>query len=399
MKSIVSRRASGITPSATLAISARAKELSARGVDVVAFGAGEPDFDTPEYIRNAAHEAIDRGETRYTPAAGSPQLKAAIVRKLKRDNGLDYEPGQVIVSCGAKHSLANMMLVMFNEGDEVLLPAPYWVSYPEMVGLAGGVVRVLPTSSEKGFKVTPEQVAQGCSERTKLMILNSPSNPTGAVYSPDELAAIAKILIEKDVWCVSDEIYEKLVYGGAEHRGIVQVVPEMKPRTIVVNGHSKAYAMTGWRIGYAAGPLEVIKAASSLQSHTTSNPNSIAQAAAAVALEDTEHERAEVERMRAEFERRRDGIVDGLRAIPGVELPVAPEGAFYAFPDVSGLYGKGRFAEAKGSVEFAKICLDEGHVALVPGAAFGEDRCVRLSYATSTEKIDEGLRRLAALAG
>ena len=399
MKSVVSRRASGITPSATLAISARAKELKSQGVDVVAFGAGEPDFDTPEYIRNAAHEAIDRGETRYTPAAGSPELKAAIVNKLKRDNGLDYEPGQVIVSCGAKHSLANIMLVMLDEGDEVLLPAPYWVSYPEMVKLAGGVVRVLPTSSEKGFKVTPEQVAQGCSERTKLMILNSPSNPTGAVYSPDELAAIAKVLIDKDVWCVSDEIYEKLVYGGAEHRGIVQVVPEMKPRTIVVNGHSKAYAMTGWRIGYAAGPLEVIKAASSLQSHTTSNPNSIAQAAAVVALEDTEHERAEVERMRAEFERRRDGIVDGLRAIPAVELPVAPEGAFYVFPDVSGLYGKGRFAEAKGSVEFAEICLDEGHVALVPGAAFGEDRCVRLSYATSTEKIDEGLRRMASLAG
>jgi aspartate aminotransferase len=398
MKPVISRRARQITPSATLAISARAKELKAEGVDVVAFGAGEPDFDTPEYIRNAGHEAIDGGQTRYTPAAGSPALKAAIARKLKRDNGLDYEPGRIIVSCGAKHSLANIMLVMLDDGDEVLLPAPYWVSYPEMVKLAGGVVRALPTSPEAGFKVTPEDVAAACTDRTKLLILNSPSNPTGAVYTPDELAALAKVLMEKDVWCVSDEIYEKLVYGGAVHKGIVEVVPEMKSRTVIVNGHSKAYAMTGWRIGYAAGPLEVIKAASGLQSHTTSNPASVSQAAALAALDDTASESAEVERMRAEFEKRRDHIVEGLRAIPGVKLPVVPQGAFYVFPDVSGLHGKGKFSDAKGSVDFAKVCLDEGHVALVPGAAFGEDKCVRLSYAASVDRIDEGLKRLAALA-
>ena len=398
METVISRRAKQITPSATLAISARAKELKAEGVDVVAFGAGEPDFDTPGYITKAAHEAIDRGETRYTPAAGSPKLKAAIAKKLKRDNGLDYERNEIIVSCGAKHSLANIMLVMLDDGDEVLLPAPYWVSYPEMVKLAGGVVRVLPTSAEAGFKVTPEEVAAACTDRTKLLILNSPSNPTGAVYTPDELAALAKVLTEKDVWCVSDEIYEKLVYGGAVHKGIVEVVPEMKPRTVIVNGHSKAYAMTGWRIGYAAGPLEVIKAASGLQSHTTSNPASISQAAAVAALEDTASEHAEVERMRTEFEKRRDHIVEGLRAIPGVKLRVVPQGAFYVFPDVSGLYGKGKFSDAKGSVDFAKVCLDEGHVALVPGAAFGEDHCVRLSYAASVDRIDEGLKRLAALA-
>ncbi|MHC4249275.1 MAG: pyridoxal phosphate-dependent aminotransferase [Planctomycetota bacterium] len=396
MTSPLSRRAQAITPSATLAISARAKELKAQGVDVVAFAAGEPDFDTPAYITKAAHEAIDAGKTRYTPAAGTPELKAAIAKKLKEDNGLDYAAGEIIVSCGAKHSLANIVLAMIDDGDEVLLPAPYWVSYPQMVRLAGGVVRVLPTKSEDGFKVTPKQVAEACTERTKLFIFNSPSNPTGAVYTPGEIAELGKVLLEKGVWCLSDEIYEKLLYDGLSHESIAAVVPEMKARTVVVNGHSKAYAMTGWRIGYAAGPAEVIKAASSMQSHTTSNPASVSQAAATAALSGGEEV---VEEMRCEFERRRTRIVEGLRAIPGVKVPVAPQGAFYVFPDVSGLYGKGAFADAGGSIDFAKVCLEKVHVAVVPGEAFGEDRCVRLSYATAMESIEEGLRRLSSLAG
>jgi aspartate aminotransferase len=300
------------------------------------------------------------------------------------------------VSCGAKHSLANIVLAMIDDGDEVLLPAPYWVSYPQMVRLAGGVVRVLPTKPEDGFKVTPEQVAEACTARTKLFIMNSPSNPTGAVYARDEIAALGKVLVEKGVWCLSDEIYEKLLYDGLSHESIAAVCPEMKACTIVVNGHSKAYAMTGWRIGYAAGPAEVIKAASSMQSHTTSNPASVSQAAATAALSDG---RDVVEEMRREFERRRDRIVEGLRAMPGVKVPVAPQGAFYVFPDVSELYGKGSFAEAKGSIDFARVCLEEVHVAVVPGEAFGEDRCVRLSYATDMASIEEGLRRLSSLAG
>ncbi len=396
MASPLSRRARAITPSATLAITARAKELKGQGVDVVAFAAGEPDFDTPGYITKAAHEAIDAGKTRYTPAAGTPELKEAIAKKLADDNGLEYSAGEIIVSCGAKHSLANIVLAMIDDGDEVLLPAPYWVSYPQMVRLAGGVVRVLPTKSEDGFKVTPGQVAEACTERTKLFILNSPSNPTGAVYTREEIAALGKVLLEKGVWCLSDEIYEKLIYDGVRHDSIAAVVPEMKERTIVVNGHSKAYAMTGWRIGYAAGPADVIKASASMQSHTTSNPASVSQAAATAALQGGKDV---VEQMRAEFERRRNRLVEGLRAIPGVKVPVMPQGAFYVFPDVSGLYGKGAFAEAKGSVEFAKVCLETSHVAVVPGEAFGEDNCVRLSYATSMESIEEGLRRLASLAG
>lgn len=396
MASPLSRRAQAITPSATLAITARAKELKAQGVDVIAFAAGEPDFDTPEYIRKAAHDAIEAGKTRYTPAAGTPELKSAIAKKLKEDNGLDYSAGEIIVSCGAKHSLANIVLALIDDGDEVLVPAPYWVSYPQMVRLAGGVVRVLPTKLEDSFKVTPEQIAEACTERTKLFIFNSPSNPTGAVYSRDEIAAIGKVLLEKGVWCLSDEIYEKLLYDDLSHESIAAVVPEMKARTIVVNGHSKAYAMTGWRIGYAAGPAEIIKAASSMQSHTTSNPASISQAAATAALAGGKEV---VEERRREFERRRDRIVEGLRAIPGVKLPVAPQGAFYVFPDVSELYGKGSFADAKGSVDFAKICLEKVHVAVVPGEAFGEDSCVRLSYATNMESIEEGLRRLSSLVG
>lgn len=382
-----------MTPSMTLAISAKAKEMQRSGVDVVAFGAGEPDFDTPEFIRRAAHEAIDGGCTRYTPASGTPELKAAIVEKLKRENSLEYSPGEIIVSCGAKHALANVILALVDEGEEVLLPAPYWVSYPEMVGLAGGTLRLIPTGPGTGFKVRPEQIAEAANERTKLLILNSPSNPTGAVYGPEELESIGKVLLDKGIWCLSDEIYEKLVYGRARHRSIAEVVPEIKPRAVVVNGHSKAFAMTGWRIGYAAGPAEVIRAAGSIQSHTTSNPTSISQAAAVTALKD---EKGEVEAMRREFEKRRGVMLECLSGIEGVSC-TEPEGAFYVFPDVSALYGEIAGRKVGGSVEFAKVCLEEAHVALIPGAAFGEDSCVRLSYAAGLDRIEEGVRRLREL--
>lgn len=377
-----------------MAINARAKELKRQGIDVVAFAAGEPDFPTPDYICRAAHQAIDRGETRYTPASGTPELRAAIAKKLREENGLSYEPNEIVVSCGAKHSLANVILALVDEGDEVLLPSPYWVSYPEMVHLAGGVVRVLPTTPESGFKVKPEDIARACTPRTKLFILNSPSNPTGTVYTPEELERIGQVLLEKKLWCISDEIYEKLVFGGAVHRSIAALLKDLKERTIVVNGHSKAYAMTGWRIGYAAGPRQVMEAVANIQSHTTSNPTSIAQAAALAALSDGAEE---LERMRSEFERRRDRIVQLLRAIDGVSLPVEPQGAFYVFPDVSRLYGRGAMKDVKDSTGFAQVCLEKAHVALVPGRPFGADNCVRLSYATGLDRIEEGMRRLAEL--
>jgi len=394
MQTVLSRRARSVSGSETLAINAKAKELKKKGIDVVAFAAGEPDFPTPAYICRAAHEAIDRGETRYTPAAGTAELRARIAKKLQEENGLSYAPEEIVVSCGAKHSLANVILALVDDGDEVLLPSPYWVSYPEMVHLAGGRVSVIPTSAESGYRVRPEDVARACTERTKLFILNSPSNPTGTVYPPEELERLGRVLVEKGLWCISDEIYEKLVFGKAVHRSIAAVVPELKGRTVVVNGHSKAYAMTGWRIGYAAGPREVMEAVANIQSHTTSNPTSIAQAAALAALSDGAHE---IESMRAEFERRRDRLVELLRRIKGVRLPAVPEGAFYVFPDVSALYHKGAMKDVADSAGFARVCLEEAHVAVVPGKAFGEDRCVRLSYATGLDRIEEGMKRLAKL--
>ena len=326
----LAKRVSELKPSATLAITSEAKRRKAEGEDIISFAAGEPDFETPEVIREEGKRAIDSGHTRYTPSSGRLELKEAVCEKLKRDNGLDYEPDEIIVSCGAKHSLYNIMQVLLDEGDEVVVPAPYWVTYPEQVRLAGGRPVFLKTRQEKGFLLDPEELDTLITPRTRLIILNSPANPTGAVYARERLAEIARVVCEHDILCVSDEIYEKLVYE-VEHVSIASLSPEMKRRTMVVNGHSKAFAMTGWRIGYAAGSKEVVKAASNLQSQSTSNPCSISQDAALRALRDCAEE---VEEMRTAFQKRRGLMLERLRHMPGVSCP-APDGAFYVFPNVS----------------------------------------------------------------
>ncbi len=394
----LAERIGRIGESVTLAVAAKAKAMKAEGVDVVAFAAGEPDFDTPEYVREAGKAAIDAGQTRYTPASGTPALKKAIADKLKRDNGLEYDPAkEILVSCGAKHAIYNLVQALCEEGDEVVIPAPYWVSYPEMASLAGAEPVFPAATSQQEFKLTPEQLAGAITAKTKAVILNSPSNPTGAVYSLAELKALAAVLLEKDIWVISDEIYEKLVYDGAEHVSIAAVEPRLKDRALVVNGHSKSYAMTGWRIGYAAGPAAVIKAAGSLQSHSTSGPAAMCQTAALTALTEKDSGSTELEAMRKEFQTRRDLIVERLGAIKGISC-VKPQGAFYVFPDVSGCYGR-KIGEVQvdGSLSFAQACLETAHVALVPGAAFGADNCVRMSFATSAEIINKGLDRLAKL--
>jgi aspartate aminotransferase len=396
----LAERADRIGESVTLAVDAKAKRMAAEGIDVVGFGAGEPDFDTPDYIREAGKSAIDRGLTRYTPASGTLELKRAIAAKLERDNRLKYDAaGEILVSCGAKHVIYNLVAVLVGPGDEVVIPAPYWVSYPEMVRVADGVPVFPLAGADQGFKLTPQQLDAAITSKTRLVILNSPSNPSGAVYSPDELRELAAVLVKRDVWVISDEIYEKLVFGTAHHESIAALEPRLRDRTLVVNGHSKSYAMTGWRIGYAAGPAAVIRAAGNLQSHSTSNPASMCQSAAAAALNQKDGGAAGLEAMRREFEDRRDIIVDRLNRIPGIRCN-RPDGAFYVFPDVAGCYGK-TYAGVKvtDSLSFAAACLEKAHVALVPGAAFGEDRCVRLSFATSRELIGKGLDRLAKLLG
>jgi aspartate aminotransferase len=384
--------------SVTLAVSAKAKAMKAEGVDVVAFAAGEPDFDTPAYICAAGKNAIDAGQTRYTPASGTAELKRAVAAKLEQDNGLTYDPAkEVMISCGAKHVIFNLIQVLCGEGDEVVVPAPFWVSYPEMARLAGAEPVFPAAGAEQAFKLKPEQLEQAITDRTKVVMLNSPSNPTGSVYSPEELKALAAVLLKKDVWIISDEIYEKLVYDGVKHASTAALEPKLKARTLTVNGHSKAYAMTGWRIGYAAGPAEVIKAAGSLQSHSTSGPATMCQAAALSALTERDGGAAELEAMRVEFQARRDLIVERLNAIEGINC-VKPQGAFYVFPDVSGCYGRDiGGARVDGSLSFCAAALEAAHVALVPGVAFGEDKCVRMSFATGTEVINKGLDRLEKL--
>lgn len=361
------------------------------GVDVVSFGAGEPDFDTPAFIKEAAIEAIKSGFTKYTPSSGINELKEAVAEKLKQENGLDYSPSQVIISCGAKHSIYNILMAICDPGDEVIIGTPYWVSYPEMVRLAGGEPVFVETSPETGYCMAPDDVRSRISPKTKAIIVNSPANPTGTIYPEEFLLDIGRLAVEHDFYIISDEIYEKLIYDGLEHVSIATLDEAFKERAILVNGVSKSYAMTGWRIGYAAGPEDVIKAMGRIQSHSTSNPTSISQAAALAALKG---EQDEVERMRMEFERRRDLICSKLDEIEGISY-VRPQGAFYVFPDVSAYFG-GKLAgrEINGSLDFADIMLEAAKVALVPGVAFGDDRCVRLSFATSTETIEEGLNRI-----
>ena len=385
-----------LAPSSTLAVQAKARELRRRGVDVVTFGAGEPDFDTPERIKDAAAQAMRRGQTKYTEVGGVPELRAAVCAKLKRDNGLDYEPADVLVSVGAKHTLFNLVMALVNPGDEVIVPSPYWVSYPEQARLLGGVPVAVPTLEATGFDLDPAALAAAVTPRTKLIVLNSPNNPTGAVFSPAALQAVARLAVERGLWVVSDECYEALTYEG-RHVSIASLGADVKARTVVVNTCSKAYAMTGWRIGYAAGPRTLIRAMTDVQSQVTSNPSSIAQWAAVEALTGPQDE---VAKMAGEFDRRRRLIVEGLNGLPGVRC-VMPRGAFYAFPDVSGLFGRTWQRPDGGttlatSLDVTAFLLEVARVAVVPGRDFGSDAHVRLSYATSDALIREGLARTAA---
>ncbi len=393
----ISKRAMGVTPSPTLAISSQAKAMKAKGIDVVSFGAGEPDFDTPDHIKQAAIDALNAGFTKYPlPVAGIPELREAVVTKLQRDNDLEYSPADVSVAIGGKNALYTLMQAMINPGDEVIIPAPYWVSYTEMVKLAGGSTAIVDAPEENGFKLTPAQLDAAINTNTKLFVLNSPSNPTGSVYTPGELEGIAKVLVKHGVPVVSDEIYEQLVYDDVEQRSIASFGPEIKDLTIVCNGLSKAYSMTGWRVGYLAGPSDIIGAVNKLQSHSTSGPTSFAQKGAAVALTASQEP---VAVMRTEFDKRRKIIVDRLNALPGVHC-LTPKGAFYAFPNIAELIGT-EIAGKRigGSLDLSDVFLSEAHVATVPGIAFGSDHHIRLSYATSVELIEKGIGRLAELLG
>ncbi len=381
-----------LAPSPTLAMQARAKAMRTQGIDVISFGAGEPDFDTPKRIKDAAIRALVQGQTKYTEVGGIAELRAAVCQKLKRDNGLEYAPDEVTVSCGAKHTLFNIMMALVNPGDEVLIPSPYWVSYPEQVRLLGGVPVPVVTRESTGFDLDPSALRQAVTPRTKLVVLDSPGNPTGAVFSPETLGEVARLVVERDLWVISDECYESLTYEG-RHVSIASFSPEIKARTIVVNTCSKAYAMTGWRIGYAGGPKAIIRAMTDVQSQVTSNPTSVAQWAAVEALGGPQDE---VARMVGEFDRRRHVIIEGLNAIPGVSC-VMPKGAFYAFPNVSGLFGKrSKGGILRGSADVCAFLLDEARIATVAGVDFGSDAHIRLSYATGLDTIQEGLRRMDA---
>jgi aspartate aminotransferase len=378
----ISRRAASLTPSLTLSIDAKAKQLKAEGQDVVGFGAGEPDFDTPQHIKDAAAAALAAGFTKYTPSSGIPELRQAIADKLKRDNGLTYKPSQVIVSCGGKHSCYNVILATCQEGDEVIIPAPYWLSYPEMVKLASAKPVILGTSDKTEFKVTPEQLREAITPRTRLFILNSPSNPTGSLYSRAEIKALGDICVEKGVLIMSDEIYEKLVYDGAEHTSVAAFSPAHYEHTILVHGLAKAYSMTGWRLGFLAAPEPIAKAIDAIQSHSTSNPTSFAQKGGVAALNGPQDH---LPVWLAEYAKRRGYAHQRLNAIKGISC-VNAKGAFYLFPNIGRLGLK--------STEFCAKLLEQEKVAAVPGIAFGADDYIRISYATSMANIEKGLNRL-----
>ena len=387
----LSKKNLAISESMTLAITAKAKQLKASGVNVVSFGAGEPDFNTPEYIRKAAIAQIEKGGNGYTAASGLPELKTAICHKLKNDNGLTYTNGQIVVSNGAKHSLSNALLAICNPGDEVIIPSPYWVSYYELTKLADAEPILVAASAKQQFKVTADQIEAAITDKTKAIMLNSPNNPTGAVYTKEELLAIGAVATRHDLYIISDEIYEKLVYG-VDHISIASLSEDLYERTIVVNGLSKAYAMTGWRIGYTASNLEIAKVMSNVQSHATSNPNTIAQYASIEALMG---DQSPIEEMRLAFDERRKYMVQTIEAIPNISC-VVPDGAFYVMIDVSQFYGKTLFGQTiNNSIDFASVLLDEANVAVIPGIAFGSDDFIRLSYATSMGNIEEGLKRLS----
>ena len=392
----LAQRVGRIQPSPTLATAARAKALVAQGIDVIDFGLGEPDFDTPEPIKDAAIAAIRAGFTKYTAPSGTDELKQAIIRRLEADRGLRYQPNEIVVSCGAKHSLYNLAQALFEQGDEVIIPAPYWVSYPDQVVLNDATPVIVPTQAEDGYALDPRRLESAITPRTKALILNSPSNPTGAGYARAQLERIAEVALRHRLLVISDEIYGQIVYDGFRHVSIASLSPEMKALTVVVDGVSKTYAMTGWRIGWAAGPAALMTAVANIQSQSTSNPASISQKAAVAALNGP---RASIDRMVAEFAARRNEMVRRFSAMPGVSC-FQPQGAFYAFPDVSSCYGRRHNATAvTGSQSLATYLLEEARIAVVAGAAFGDDRCIRLSYATSLDHIRRGLDRMdAALA-
>lgn len=384
-----SKTYAAIAPSLTLEITAKAKQLRAQGENVIAFSAGEPDFNTPENIRNVAIARINAGGNGYTAASGMPDLKQAVCAKLKRDNGLDYEPSQIVISNGAKHALSNSLRALLNPGDEVILPTPYWVSYKELIKMCGGVPVLIEAAADAGFKVTADQIRAAATAKTKALILNSPNNPTGSVYTEKELKEIGKVATEKDFYIISDEIYEKLIYGE-KHVSIASLSDDLYKRTVVVNGLSKAYAMTGWRIGYSACDARLAKIIGNIQSHATSNPNTIAQYAALEALNAPESEKA-VGAMREAFLKRRDMMLEILDNIPRVSY-VKPDGAFYVMVNVSDFYKKEN--EIDGSISFAARLLETEKVAVIPGIAFGVDDFIRLSYATSEDNIKNGLKRI-----
>ena len=391
MKNRTAKRMSAISPSLTLAISAKAKAMKQAGESVVSFGVGEPDFNTPEHIIEAAKVALDNGQTKYTPSSGLLPLRKAICEKFKKDNGLCYEPSQIIVSNGAKHSIFNACYALLDEGDEVIIPAPYWLTYPEVVKVCGGVVKYLPCKKENKYKFTAEELKAAITPKTKMLIFNSPSNPTGAVYSEEEVRAIAKVCEEAEIFVLADEIYEKLCYNGVKPFSIAKCSEKMKDLTITVNGVSKTYAMTGWRIGYLAAPMDVAKAIDSFQSHATSNACSISQYATLEALSAPEEE---VQAMVDIFDKRREKLLGLIHEIDGVSA-VEPDGAFYVMLVVGGLYGKSYNGKViDGSIAFADTLLEEEKVATVPGVSFGADECLRLSYALSDSDIEEGLARI-----
>jgi len=388
---MLSKRAASLKPSPTLAISAKEKALKAQGIDIAGFGAGEPDFDTPEHIKKAAIEAINGGFTKYTPAAGMEQLKDAVIEKFKRDNGLEYKRDEVIISCGGKHSLFNLFQALLGEGDEVLIPAPYWVSYPPMVELAGATPVIMETSEGEDYQITEAMLRKYITIRTKAIVLNYPSNPVGSVYYRENLELIGKYAAEHNFFIVSDEIYEKLIYDDYKHVSIASMDKAFKDRTIICHGVSKTYAMTGWRIGFAAGPKDIIQAMSNIQSQSTSNPTSISQIASVAALNGPQDCIAS---MVNEFKKRKDFLVEGFRSIDGVTC-YDPRGAFYVFPNFSA-YMKKRYKgrPVKTSAGLTEILLEEFHTAVVPGIEFGKEGYLRLSFATSMEIIQKGLDRI-----
>jgi aspartate aminotransferase len=388
----IADRMAQIQPSPTLAINTKAKALRAAGVDVISFGVGEPDFDTPEHICQAAAEAIREGFTRYTPVGGIEELKDAIVAEFQNGYGLSYGRNEIVVSCGAKHSLYNLVQVLFDPGDEILIPAPYWVSYPDIVRLAEAIPVIVPTREADEFKLRPEALEEVITAKSKALILNSPSNPTGATYTREELEKLAPVILKNRLLVISDDIYYRILFKGQPWVSLAMLGDDLKKQTLIINGVSKTYAMTGWRIGYLAAPAEVVAAVTRIQSQSTSNPTSIAQKAALAALSGPQ---GCVMRMVAEFEKRRDHMLRRLEALPGVHA-IKPTGTFYLFANFSSYYGRTYDGQnIQGSLDLSTYLMDKAHLAVVPGVAFGEDSCLRLSYAVSMAQIDQGLDRIS----